>query len=53
MSEAQIHYCFRPDVLAYMRACEHLLKKSRETPLTPHEQEVIILYTRKVVEAFL
>ena len=53
MKEASIHYCFRPDVVEYLRACERLLKNSRETSLTAHEQEVILLYARKLVEAFL
>jgi hypothetical protein len=53
MKEASIHYCFRSDVVEYLRACERLLKNSRETPLTAHEQEVILLYARKLVEAFL
>jgi hypothetical protein len=53
MSETKLLYCVRPDVTEYLRACEALLKKSRETPLTPLEQEVVLLYTRKLVEAFL
>jgi hypothetical protein len=53
MSEAKIHYCFRPDVAEYIRACECLLKESCDAPLSSHEQEVILLYARKLVEAFL
>ncbi len=53
MREATIHYCFRPDVADYLRACEQLLKNSRETPISQHEQEVILLYARKLIEAFL
>ena len=53
MNEARIVYCFRPDVAEYIRACECLLTKSCEVSLSPHEREVILLYTRKLIEAFL
>ena len=53
MSETKVLYYLRSDVGEYLQACEALLKKSQETPLTPLEQEVVLLYTRKLVEAFL
>jgi hypothetical protein len=53
MSEKKVLYYLRPDVAEYLRACEAILKRSRETPLTTLEQEVVLLYTRKIVEAFL
>jgi hypothetical protein len=53
MSEKKVLYCLRSDVSDYLRVCEVLLKKSPETPLTSLEREVILLYTRKLVEAFL
>ena len=49
MSEKKVLYYLRSDVAEYLR----VLKKSREVPLTPLEQEVVLLYTRKLVEAFL
>lgn len=52
MSEAEIVHCVKRDVAAYMRACEHLLQ-AREAPLTAHEREMILLYTRRVIEACL
>jgi hypothetical protein len=53
MREAEIVHCVKRDVAAYMRACEHLLAQEREPPLTAHEREIILLYTRKVIEACL
>ena len=53
MSEKKVLYYLRSDVAEYLRVCEALLKKSREVPLTSLEQEVVLLYTRKLVEAFL
>jgi hypothetical protein len=52
MSEAEIIHCVKRDVAAYLRACEHLLR-AREVPLTAHEREMILLYTRRVIEACL
>jgi hypothetical protein len=53
MSEAEIIHCVKRDVAAYLRACEHLLAQARALPLTAHERQIILLYTRKVIEAFL
>ena len=53
MREKKVLYCLRSDVSDYLRICEALLKKSPEAPLTSLEREVILLYTRKLVEAFL
>lgn len=53
MNDTNIHSCFRLDVAAYMKACDRLLRGTSDVPLSPHEKEMILLYTRKMIEAFL
>jgi hypothetical protein len=53
MNEKKVLYYLRSDVSDYLRVCDVLLKKSPEAPLTSLEREVILLYTRKLIEAFL
>lgn len=53
MRIATIYARLRPSVFAYIKLCERLLNHSPDVPLTPHERELILLHTRKVIERFL
>jgi hypothetical protein len=53
MNEKKVLYYLRSEVSDYLRVCDVLLKKSPQAPLTSLEREVILLYTRKLIEAFL
>jgi hypothetical protein len=53
MTEAKIYYRVRPSVFAYIKLCSRLLDHADHTPLTSQEREMILLYTRKLVERFL
>ena len=52
MSETWIYYRARPSVYAYIKLCTRLLDHSHHVPLTAQERELILLYTRKLIEQF-
>jgi hypothetical protein len=53
MEKTEICYCCRSDVAGYLKACNRLLNRTGEAPLSPHERQLVLLYTRKLIEAFL
>jgi hypothetical protein len=53
MSDTNIYYRVRPTVYAYIKLCTRLLNHADHVPLTTQEREMILLYTRKLVERFL
>ncbi|MCC2643295.1 MAG: hypothetical protein K0S45_3708 [Nitrospira sp.] len=53
MNEAKIYYHVRPSLYAYIKLCNRLLDHSEHVPLTLQEREVLLLYTRKLIERFL
>lgn len=53
MTDTKIYYRVRPSVFAYVKLCTRLLNHTAHVPLTGQEREMILLYTRKLVERFL
>lgn len=53
MSETKIYYRARPSVYAFTKLCIRLLDHAYHVPLTAQERELILLYTRKLIERFL
>ena len=53
MSEAKLYCQIRPSVHAFVKLCTGLLDHTEHVPLTEQEREMILLYTRKLVERFL
>jgi hypothetical protein len=53
MNDRKILYHVRPDVSDYIQVCSRLLRASSDSSLTLHERELIVLYTRKLIEKFL
>ena len=53
MSDAKLYFRVRPSVYAFVKLCARLLGHSEHVPLSSQEREMILLYTRKLVERFL
>ena len=53
MSDAKLYFRVRPSVYAFVKLCARLLDHSEHVPLSSQEREMILLYTRKLVERFL
>lgn len=53
MSDVTLYYRVRPSVFAFVKLCTRLLNHTEHVPLSEQERELILLYTRKLIERFL